>query len=235
MYSAPESEKIRNLFSSIAGTYDRANDVITFGMARGWRRQVVEWSGAAIGDTVLDCATGTGDLAFEFKKAVGFEGRVVGIDFCAEMLNEAPKKAQRLGLPVEFQVADALELPFRDQVFDVTSIAYGIRNVADPAKAISEMARVTKPGGVVMVLETGETQNPVLRSMIQLYFRHLVPRFGGWVSGNKAAYEYLNQSSSQFPCRENFVALLQKSAGFSSIEYKTLMGGASFIYRAVVA
>jgi len=230
----PNPESIKGLFGSIALGYDKANDVMTFGLARSWRKQVVRWSQAKPGDAVLDCATGTGDLAIEFKKAVGPSGNVVGCDFCAEMLALAPGKAKAQGLTVQFDLADVLKLPYNDQSFDVVSIAYGIRNVADPEAALKEMARVCKPGGRVMILETGDSQVPVLSTAVQLYFRKVVPKVGGWITGQKEAYEYLNQSSLRFPSRERFVALMRSTGRFGDCQFKSLMGGASFIYRGIV-
>ncbi|MGE0764431.1 MAG: bifunctional demethylmenaquinone methyltransferase/2-methoxy-6-polyprenyl-1,4-benzoquinol methylase UbiE [Bdellovibrionales bacterium] len=230
--ASPDPEKIQNLFSSIAGGYDRANDLITFGLARAWRKAVVAASGAKAGDHVLDCATGTGDLAIEFKKVVGANGKVIGTDFCADMLAYAPAKAVAQNLEVKFEQADAMNLPYADATFDVVSIAYGIRNVADPAKALREMARVCKPGGRVMVLETGDTQWPLMKHAMQFYFKKIVPRLGGWVTGQPQAYDYLNKSSLKFPSRERFVQLMNSTGCFHKISYRTLMGGASFIYRA---
>ena len=231
----PNPEYTRKLFGSISTTYDKANDVITFGMAHSWRKKLVEWSGVKPGECVLDCATGTGDLALEFKRAVEENGQVIGTDFCKEMLELAPEKAAKAGLEVEFELANVMNLQFKDNSFDATSIAYGIRNVSNPIKALSEMARVTKKDGVVMILETGETQTPLLKNAIQLYFKHVVPRLGGLVSGNRQAYEYLNQSSSAFPCKEDFLTLMQKTKKFKRLEYKSLMGGASYIYKGTVA
>lgn len=229
--SAQDPALIKSLFSNISANYDRANDVMTFGLARLWRRQLVRWSGVRPGMSVLDCATGTGDLALEFKRYLGTHSRVVGTDFCEEMLHQAPFKAAARGLEVEFQVADAMALPFIDQTFDTVSIAYGIRNVADPVKALREMARVCKPGGVIMVLETGDGQLPFLKPAMRLYFEHVVPRIGAWITGHRSAYEYLNKSSSQFPARNEFIKLAERATTFTRIEYRSLMAGASFLYR----
>lgn len=226
-----DPEFVKDLFGSIAGTYDRANDAITFGMARMWRKRIVAWSNARLGDNVLDCATGTGDLALSFKRAVGNEGRVVGSDFCPEMLELAPAKAKEAGLEVDFELGDVTDLKYEDNSFDITSIAYGIRNVSDPVKAIAEMARVTRPGGRVMILETGEARSPLVRTGIGLYFNHVVPRLGGLVSGKRSAYEYLNKSSGVFPCRDEFVNLMKKTGTFDLVEFQSLMGGASYSYR----
>lgn len=233
--STPNPEYIKDLFGSISSTYDKANDVITFGMAHSWRKKLVEWSGAKSSDRVLDCATGTGDLAIEFKKIVTETGYVIGTDFCPEMLEKAPLKAEIENLDIDFELADAMSLTYKDDTFDITSIAYGIRNVSNPIKALSEMARVTKKEGVVMILETGETQTPLLKGAMGLYFKHIVPRLGGLVSGNREAYEYLNKSSSSFPCKDDFLELMRKTKKFKRLEYKSLMGGASYIYKGTVA
>ncbi len=234
MIKGPPAEDIQSLFGSIAHGYDKANGLMTFGMVYGWRQQLVRWSGAKPGDQILDCATGTGDLAFDFKKVVGSSGRVIGTDFCQEMLDQAPQKAKEQKLEVEFQWADAMKLPFADNSFDVVSISYGIRNVSDPVVALKEMARVCKPGGRVMILETGDHQLPLIQGAFDFYFKRIVPKIGGWVTGKPSAYEYLNRSSKSFPSRDKFLALMKEADTFSSTEFKSLMGGASFIYKGFV-
>ncbi|NCN42151.1 bifunctional demethylmenaquinone methyltransferase/2-methoxy-6-polyprenyl-1,4-benzoquinol methylase UbiE [bacterium] len=234
MIQGPEKAQIQNLFTGIAPGYDLANDLITFGMARGWRKKLVTWSGAKPGDKVLDCATGTGDLAFDFKKKVGDAGQVLATDFCQGMLDQAPEKARTLDLDVTFEWADVTQLKYEDHQFDCTSIAYGIRNVEDPVKALKEMARVTKPGGVVMILETGRSQWALMQWGFDFYFKNVVPILGGAVTGDSSAYKYLNKSSKNFPCREEFLALMKQAQSFSKCEYKSLLGGASFLYKGIV-
>lgn len=231
--SGPEPKFVQNLFNNISPTYDLANDVITFGMARAWRRKTVELSGVKPGDQVLDCATGTGDLALEFKVAVGPKGQVVGTDFSEGMLKFAPLKAKARDLDVKFAIADATNLPYPDLQFDVASIAYGIRNVENRAKAISEMARVLKVGGRLMILETGEVRNPVLKRLIRFHFENIVPVLGGLVSGRRDAYEYLQKSSGRFPGGQAYMTELMNSGLFTEVTSTSLMGGASYIYRAV--
>lgn len=227
----PDPEYIKSLFSSISPGYDRANNFITFGMAHLWRKKLVKWSQAKAGDCVLDCATGTGDLALEFKKAVGSTGKVIGSDFCQDMLKVAPQKAKARNLDVQFEWGDATQLTYPDHSFDIVSIAYGIRNVSDPVLALKEMLRVCRPGGVLMVLETGDSQVPLIQSAFHFYFRNIVPRLGGLVTGHPEAYKYLNQSSQKFPSRKQFIDLVQQADPKVQVEFKTLMGGASFIYR----
>tara|TARA_Y100001935_G_C17304940_1_gene511692 strand:+ start:723 stop:1439 length:717 start_codon:yes stop_codon:yes gene_type:complete len=231
LIQGPQKTEIQNLFNGIAPGYDLANDLITFGMARSWRKKLVRWSGVQKGDKVLDCATGTGDLAFDFKRAVGDEGQVIGTDFSQNMLDQAPDKCKSLNLDVLFEWADVTQLKYPDGEFDCTSIAYGIRNVEDPVKALSEMARVTKPGGVVMVIETGSSQWPMMQWGFDFYFKNIVPLLGGVVTGDFQAYRYLNKSSKNFPCREEFLSLMTRAQCFSRCEYRTLMGGASFLYK----
>ena len=230
--AGPNPSEIQKLFASISGGYDKANDLMTFGMARLWRKQLVRWSGIREGQKALDVATGTGDLALEFKKAVGASGQVIGTDFCQEMFDFAPQKARDQNLDVDFQWADAMDLRFPNNSFDVVSIAYGIRNVADPIKAIEEMTRVTKPGGHIMILETGDQQSPWIQFFYNIYCGKIMPLMGHLVTGKKEAYQYLNKSSAKFPAGQKFCDILSHTTLFKSVEYKPLMAGASFLYKA---
>jgi demethylmenaquinone methyltransferase/2-methoxy-6-polyprenyl-1,4-benzoquinol methylase len=229
--SPPQPEKIRSMFSRVASNYDRANSVLSMGIHHLWRKKLVKLSGAAVRMKILDCATGTGDLAIEFKKSVGPSGTVIGTDFCAEMLIPAPEKAKSRGLDIQFSQADVLALPFKDNEFDVVSISFGIRNVADPVKALQEMARVTKPGGSVMILEFGQANLPVFAPVFNFYSEKILPIIGGWVTGQKEAYQYLQSSSSAFPCKENFLTLMKQSKAFKKSEYHSLTGGVAYIYQ----
>ena len=230
-----DPKRNRQIFASIAHRYDLANDVMTFGIARHWRRLTAQRAEARPGDQVLDLATGTGDLALVFKRIVGPTGKVVGVDVSPEMLASAPKKAQEAQLEVDFFEADATNLPFEESSFDVCSIAYGIRNVSDPLKALSEMVRVLKPGGRLVVLETGKPTSALLAGLYQFYFRQMIPRLGALVTGEKAAYQYLNESSMAFPSGKDFLNLMQEAgkSQLSNLSSTSLMGGASYLYRAV--
>jgi demethylmenaquinone methyltransferase/2-methoxy-6-polyprenyl-1,4-benzoquinol methylase len=227
------STEVRQMFSSIATRYDVTNEVLSLGIHRLWRRKAVRLSGAKPGDAVLDCATGTGDLALAFKRQVGETGRVVGTDFCKEMLDSAPAKAEREGLRVEFQVADAMALPFADNSFDVASIAFGIRNVDDPVKCLSEMARVVRPGGRVVVLEFGQPTG-FFGALFRFYSKVVMPRVGGLLTGNRAAYEYLPRTSAAFPAGDRFLALMEQSGGYKDRVAHPLTFGTSYVYVGTV-
>ena len=222
------------MFASIARRYDKGNQVLSLGLHHRWRRATVREAGAKQGDRVLDCATGTGDLAFEFQRAVGREGRVLGIDFCAEMLDVARSKAVEERLATQFEEADALELPHADGSFDIASIAFGIRNVDDPALGVSEMARVVRPGGSVAVLEFGQPGGAMFGPLYRFYSAHVIPRLGGLVTGKRYAYEYFHRTSSEFPCGPAFVALMQNTERFSSVRARRLQGGIAYVYVGTV-
>lgn len=227
------SEKVRSMFADIANDYDRVNTVLSFGVHHAWRRKTIKESGAAPGNSVLDCATGTGDLAIEFKKKVGKEGYVLGTDFCAPMIEPAPGKAKKEGLDIDFEVADAMDLPYEDNRFDIASISFGIRNVDEPIVALKEMARVVKPGGRVVVLEFGQPKG-FIKYPYELYSQYIMPTIGGILSGNKEAYTYLPKTSATFPAGKKFLKLMDNAGVFSEKKAVKLTGGIAFIYVGVV-
>lgn len=232
--SHTDSESIRRMFSSISGKYDLANTVLSLGIHHQWRKSLVRWSEARAGRKILDCASGTGDLAFEFEKAVTdstTSGEVLGTDFCEEMLVQAREKAQARGSKVRFETADVTRLSYENNRFDISSIAFGIRNVSDAVKGLSEMARVTRPGGYVMVLEFGQANVPLWGEIFDFYSKAILPKIGGLITGKPEAYEYLQNSSSKFPCRQDFLSLAEKTGKFDRCEYKSLMGGIAYLYR----
>jgi demethylmenaquinone methyltransferase/2-methoxy-6-polyprenyl-1,4-benzoquinol methylase len=226
-YTGPDPNRIRSMFASISTRYDRANTVMSAGVHHLWRQKAVRYSGAKAGDRVLDCATGTGDLAIAFRRVVGDTGSVVGTDFVPEMLAVARVKAPG----ITFEVADVTKLPFDDASFDLASISFGIRNVNDPRKGIAEMARCVRSGGRVIVLEFGQPRGRVFGAVYDWYRRHILPRLGGIVTGEQDAYEYLERSAGRFPCGDDFATLMRESGDFANVEYVPLTFGIAYLYR----
>lgn len=217
------------MFASISSRYDRANTVLSAGIHHLWRSRAVRWSGAAPGQHVLDCATGTGDLAIAFRQAVGPSGRVVGTDFVPEMLALARGKAPG----IEFEVADVTRLPYAAESFDISSISFGIRNVGDPRQGIAELARVVRPGGRVIILEFGQPRNRLFGAAYDFYRRRVLPRIGGAVTGNRDAYSYLESSAGRFPSGDEFARMMRESAPFERVEFVALSFGIAYLYRGV--
>jgi demethylmenaquinone methyltransferase / 2-methoxy-6-polyprenyl-1,4-benzoquinol methylase len=227
-YHGPDPTKIRAMFRDISPAYDRANTILSGGIHHLWRRAAVRLSAAKSGDAVLDCATGTGDLAIAFKKRVG-SGCVTGTDFVPEMIELARKKSPH----IEFEVADVTHLPYANDTFDVASISFGIRNVGDPRRGISELARVVKPGGRVVILEFGRPPSRAFRTFYDFYRRRILPHVGGALTGNRKAYDYLESSTARFPSGGDFVALMREAAPFKSIAVRPLTFGIAWLYCGV--
>lgn len=232
--SPSNPQSIKQMFADLAPSYDLSNNLISFGMHNAWKRLLVRLSGAGPGMRVLDCASGTGDIAFAFARVVGASGMVLATDYCPEMMERGMQRRVRGSAMVKFEQADVLGLQYTDNSFDVSSIGFGIRNVPDPARALREMARVVRPGGCVMVLETGQPQGAYMKPAYHVYSRYIVPVVGGLVSGSFGAYNYLHSSSSSFPWGDDFRRIMESTRCFSHIEQHRLCFGVSYLYKGVV-
>jgi demethylmenaquinone methyltransferase / 2-methoxy-6-polyprenyl-1,4-benzoquinol methylase len=212
------------MFDRIAGVYDLMNTAMTAGMHHRWRERSADRAELSAGDSALDICCGTGDLALELRRRVGPSGRVVGCDFSESMLELAREKSDRLEMSdVEFEWADALDLPYRDQSFDAVTVGFGARNLADLPRGIAEMTRVLRPGGRLVILEITQPRRPPLSYFYGLWFDRLVPALGT-LAGDSAAYSYLPESVRSFPPPEGLAALMDV-AGLARIRWLILAGG----------
>jgi demethylmenaquinone methyltransferase / 2-methoxy-6-polyprenyl-1,4-benzoquinol methylase len=222
---------VRGMFDRIAGVYDVMNSAMTAGLHHQWRQRAVDRAEVGPGSDALDVCCGTGDLAFELRRRIGPDGRVVGSDFSEPMLELARRKSGELGLPVEFGWADALELPYGDGSFDAVTIGFGARNLADLPRGLSEMARVLRPGGRLVILEITRPQREPLASFYSIWFDRVVPMIGS-VAGDADAYSYLPNSVRTFPEPEALAGLMD-AAGFERIRWLLLAGGIIAIHSGV--
>jgi demethylmenaquinone methyltransferase/2-methoxy-6-polyprenyl-1,4-benzoquinol methylase len=230
-----EEAQVRAMFDRIAGLYDRMNAVMSAGLDRTWRQRAAELAAVAGGDRVLDVATGTGDLALELARRVAPGGEVIGIDFSERMLQFARDKARARRAAqanVRFERANALALPFADADFAAATVAFGARNFSDLERGLSEMARVVRPGGRVVVLEITTPQRPPLSTFFELWFDRVVPLLGR-LAGDAQAYSYLPRSVKRFPGPEALAATMWR-CGMSDVRYIVTAGGIVCLHVGVV-
>ncbi len=229
------------MFDRIAGVYDLMNRVMTAGLDRRWRRRAVELAELRAGESALDVCCGTGDLAFELARRVGPAGRVVGCNFSERMLELARAKEEELRLggggtgagaettgagahaPVEFEWADALDLPYADASFDAVTVGFGVRNLSDLEAGLRELVRVLRPGGRLVILEITQPRRPPLSSFFSLWFDRVVPLLGS-LAGDPEAYRYLLESVRSFPEPERLAALMDATR-LERVRWLILAGG----------
>ncbi len=220
---AEKAKHVRGVFDSVAPKYDLMNDLMSMGMHRAWKAFTVLVANLREGDQVLDIAGGTGDLALAFSKKVGKSGRVVHTDINEAMLRTGRDRLLDAGVVLPTLVCDAEKLPFADKHFDLVSVAFGLRNVTHKDLALTEMNRVLKPGGKLLVLEFSKVAPP-LEKAYDWYSFNILPKLGKLVAGDDASYRYLAESIRMHPGQQALKELM-KTCGFGHVDYHNLTGG----------
>lgn len=224
---------VAEVFQSVAEHYDLMNDLMSFGLHRLWKWQAVSLSGVMTGQSVLDVASGTGDLANLFSRRVGKDGHVFMVDINGTMLSKGRNKLIDAGIVsgIDYVQADVELLPFVDNNFDCISIAFGLRNVTDKHKAIRSMFTKLRYGGRLIILEFSTLQLSLLRRIYDAYSFNIIPKIGGLITKSEASYRYLAESIRLHPDQETLKKMLHE-AGFCKVEYFNLAGGIVAIHRA---
>jgi len=224
---------VTSMFDSIAFRYDFLNHFLSFGTDRRWRKRAINIiSGRYRSPKILDVATGTGDLAIAALKLDPVQ--ITGIDISDKMLETGREKIRKMKLTdkVDLQHGDSESIPFVDNTFDIAMVAFGVRNFSDPLKGLTEMYRVLKTAGMIMVLEFSKPARFPFKQLYGFYFLSVLPQIGRIFSKNRSAYRYLPESVMQFPDNEKFIELLER-AGFSVIQQEKLTGGIASIYTGI--
>jgi demethylmenaquinone methyltransferase/2-methoxy-6-polyprenyl-1,4-benzoquinol methylase len=225
-------QRVQQMFGEIAPRYDLLNHLLSLNIDRYWRWRTVRIVQAVSDRPILDVCTGTGDLAFAFRRQTRGSVPIMAADFCPQMLEigEAKKRKAGIGDGLSFVQADAQQLPFDDNHFQIVAVAFGLRNVSNTDAGLREMTRVCQPGGQVAVLEFSMPRWQPLYALYGWYFRHVLPRVGQWLTrNNHEAYHYLPSSVGEFPSGEALAARMRE-AGLGSVTLYPLTGGIATLY-----
>lgn len=227
------TERVRSIFSGIAGRYDSFNTIASMGIDRGWRKKLVAACKVRPESRVLDLCAGTGDVSFAIAD-MAHPAEVVVTDFTPEMLEIAREKAPQHQGPTQltFELADAQDLQFEDESFDVVTVAFGVRNLPDRERNFAEVLRVLKPGGRYVILEFSRPPLAVWRGVYHVYLQHAIPTIGGMLTGDRDSFVYLNDSIRRFPTQPELAAEL-RAAGFTAIGWTDMTGGIVALHTAV--
>ena len=223
---------VRGVFDSVASRYDLMNDLMSGGVHRLWKRFTIELSAARAGQTILDIAGGTGDLAARFSKLVGPEGKVILADINAAMLEVGRDRLIDKGAigNIEVVQADAQSLPFEDNSIDCITIAFGLRNVTDKDMALRSMLRVLRPGGRLLVLEFSKPVSPLLGKIYDQYSFQILPAMGRMIAQDADSYRYLAESIRKHPDQETLLGMMEE-AGFMECRYHNMTGGIVAVHQ----
>lgn len=229
--SLSKKEQVAKMFDTISGNYDNLNRVISFGIDVKWRKKVLQLVSKTNPETVLDIATGTGDLAILMAQTRA--KRIVGLDISEGMLEIGKAKIQEKNLSqtIEMVLGDSENIPFEDNFFDAITVAFGVRNFEHLEKGLSEILRVLKPGGIFVVLETSVPDKTPYKQGYNFYSKNILPLIGKLFSKDNVAYGYLSESAASFPYGETFNNILRKT-GFINVEAMPQTFGVATIYSA---
>ena len=222
--------RVQRVFNSVSSKYDVMNDVMSLGVHRIWKDMMMDWLAPRADQKLLDVAGGTGDIAFKFLERSG-SGSATVLDLTSSMLAEGRSRAeaQQMAQQINWVVGDAMKLPFEDNVFDVYTISFGIRNVTRPQEALKEAYRVLRPGGRIMVLEFSQIPVPLGQWLYDLYSFNLIPKMGEIIANDRPSYQYLVESIRKFPDQETFLGMIE-SAGFANTNYRNLTLGIACLH-----
>lgn len=231
--SKDKSNLVKKIFENVSGRYDLMNDFMSLGIHRVWKKSMLDWLAPRRGQSLIDVAGGTGDIAFNFIKRAKTGANATILDLTESMMIEGKKKT--IDLPEESQInwvcGDAMRMPFSDSTFDVYTISFGIRNVTNISKTLSEAYRVLKPGGRLMILEFSSVNNDLISWIYDKYSFNIIPELGEFVSNDRESYQYLVESIRKFPNQEKFSEMIINE-GFRKVKYRDLTFGIAALHSA---
>ena len=229
--SKDKSNLVKKIFENVSGRYDLMNDFMSLGIHRVWKKSMLDWLAPRRGQSLIDVAGGTGDIAFNFIKRAKTGANATILDLTESMIIEGKKKT--IDLPEESQInwvcGDAMRMPFNNSTFDVYTISFGIRNVTNISKTLSEAYRVLRPGGRIMILEFSKIENQTLNKIYDAFSFNVVPRLGKIFANDSESYQYLIESIRKFPSQEKLASLVME-AGFRQVKYRNLTQGVVAIH-----
>lgn len=231
--SKDKSNLVKKIFENVSDRYDLMNDFMSLGIHRVWKKSMLDWLAPRRGQSLIDVAGGTGDIAFNFIKRAKTGANATILDLTESMMIEGKKKT--IDLPEESQInwvcGDAMRMPFSDSTFDVYTISFGIRNVTNISKTLSEAYRVLKPGGRLMILEFSSVNNDLISWIYDKYSFNIIPKLGEFVSNDRESYQYLVESIRKFPNQEKFSEMIINE-GFRKVKYRDLTFGIAALHSA---
>ena len=231
--SKDKSNLVKKIFENVSGRYDLMNDFMSLGIHRVWKKSMLDWLAPRRGQSLIDVAGGTGDIAFNFIKRAKTGANATILDLTESMMIEGQKKT--IDFPEESQInwvcGDAMRMPFSDSTFDVYTISFGIRNVTNISQTLSEAYRVLKPGGRLMILEFSSVNNDLISWIYDKYSFNIIPKLGEIVSNDRESYQYLVESIRKFPNQEKFSEMIINE-GFRKVKYRDLTFGIAALHSA---